>query len=160
MNWRAISAMVRKDVTVALRSKAVALPLVIVPMLLLVGAPIALGTVVAFAERVGLRSTDIKEMNTAIPPALRASFANLSDVRAGLIFALVYLFAPMYLIMPLMVSSVVAADSFAGEKGAEPWRRWFTRRPPTANCCWPRCSVAGCRVRLWAFSASSSISWW
>ena len=29
---------------------------------------------------------------------------------------LVYLFAPMYLIVPLMVASVIAADAFAGEK--------------------------------------------
>jgi ABC-type Na+ efflux pump permease subunit len=32
------------------------------------------------------------------------------------VFALVYMLAPMFLIMPLMVSSVLAADSFAGEK--------------------------------------------
>jgi ABC-2 type transport system permease protein len=55
-------------------------------------------------------------MHDAIPPAIRASFGSLSDAKAGLVFALVYLFAPMYLIMPLMVSSVVAADSVAGEK--------------------------------------------
>jgi ABC-type Na+ efflux pump permease subunit len=32
------------------------------------------------------------------------------------VLMLVYLFAPLYLIVPLMVSSVLAADSFAGEK--------------------------------------------
>ncbi len=33
-----------------------------------------------------------------------------------IVFALVYMLAPMFLIMPLMVSSILAADSFAGEK--------------------------------------------
>ena len=32
------------------------------------------------------------------------------------VFILVYMLAPMFLIMPLMVASVLAADSFAGEK--------------------------------------------
>jgi len=116
MNWRAIFAIVRKDVMVALRSKAVAMPLIIVPLILLVGLPIALGTVVALAERIGMTSTDLQNLNSAIPPALHSSLAGLTDAKAGLVFALVYLFAPMFLIMPLMVSSVVAADSFAGEK--------------------------------------------
>jgi ABC-type Na+ efflux pump permease subunit len=34
----------------------------------------------------------------------------------ALVFFLAYLFAPLYLILPIMVSSVIAADSFAGEK--------------------------------------------
>jgi ABC-type Na+ efflux pump permease subunit len=32
------------------------------------------------------------------------------------VFSLVYMLAPMFLILPLMVASVIAADSFAGEK--------------------------------------------
>jgi ABC-2 type transport system permease protein len=116
MNWRAISAIVRKDVNVALRTKAVAMPLVIVPLLLMIGVPLALGSVVIIAEGVGISSNDVQELQEAIPAALRADFEGLTSAQAGLTFALVYLFAPMYLILPLMVSSVVAADSFAGEK--------------------------------------------
>jgi ABC-type Na+ efflux pump permease subunit len=33
-----------------------------------------------------------------------------------IVFTLVYMLAPLFLIMPIMVSSVLAADSFAGEK--------------------------------------------
>ena len=33
-----------------------------------------------------------------------------------MIAMLVYLFAPMYLIVPMMVSAVIAADSFVGER--------------------------------------------
>lgn len=116
MNWRAIFAIVRKDVGVALRTKAVAMPLLIVPLLLMVGLPILLGTMVSFAETMGLSSSDISEMERAIPASLRPMMVGLSAAQAGLVYALVYLFAPMYLILPLMVSSVVAADSFAGEK--------------------------------------------
>jgi ABC-type Na+ efflux pump permease subunit len=116
MNWRAISAIVRKDVAVALRTKAVAMPLLIVPLLLMVGLPLLLGGIVIVAESMGVSSGDVEELERAIPPNIQATLAGLSAAQAGLVFALVYMFAPMFLIVPLMVSSVVAADSFAGEK--------------------------------------------
>jgi ABC-type Na+ efflux pump permease subunit len=115
-NWRAISAIVRKDVTVALRTKAVAMPLLIVPLLLMVGLPLLLGGIVILAEGMGVSSGDIEELQSSIPPSIQPMLAGLSAPQAGLVFALVYMFAPMFLIVPLMVSSVVAADSFAGEK--------------------------------------------
>jgi ABC-2 type transport system permease protein len=116
MNVRAISAIVRKDVAVALRTKAVAMPLLIVPLLLMVGMPLLLGGIVIVAESMGISSGDIEEIQRAIPPGLAPTLAGLTVPQAGLVFALVYMFAPMFLIVPLMVSSVVAADSFAGEK--------------------------------------------
>jgi ABC-type Na+ efflux pump permease subunit len=115
-NWRAISAIVRKDVTVALRTKAVAMPLLIVPLLLMVGLPLLLGGIVILAESMGVSSGDIEELQSSIPPSIQPMLAGLTAPQAGLVFALVYMFAPMFLIVPLMVSSVVAADSFAGEK--------------------------------------------
>jgi ABC-type Na+ efflux pump permease subunit len=116
MNWRAISAIVRKDVAVALRTKAVAMPLLIVPLLLMVGMPLLLGGIVIIAEGMGVSSGDIEDLERAIPPHIRTQLLGLSAAQAGLVFALVFMFAPMFLIVPLMVSSVVAADSFAGEK--------------------------------------------
>lgn len=116
MNWRAMFAIVRKDVMVALRTKAVVMPLIIVPLILLVGIPLLLGGIVLLTERAGIPSSDMNELQELIPPAMQATLGGLSASEAGLAFALVYLFAPMYLILPIMVSSVVAADSFAGEK--------------------------------------------
>ena len=62
MNTRAISAIVRKDVAVALRTKAVALPLLLVPLLLMVGVPLLLGGIVIVAESMGVSSGDIEEL--------------------------------------------------------------------------------------------------
>lgn len=101
---------------VALRTKAVVMPLIIVPLILLVGLPLLLGGIVMLAESTGVDSGDISELQDMIPPTLQPMLAGLSATQAGLVFALTYLFAPMFLILPIMVSSVVAADSFAGEK--------------------------------------------
>jgi ABC-type Na+ efflux pump permease subunit len=116
MNWRAISAIVRKDVALALRTKAVAMPLLIVPLLLMVGLPLLLGGIVLLTESMGMSSSDIDELQRTIPPHIQPALAGLTAAQAGLVFVLVYMFAPLFLIVPLMVSSVVAADSFAGEK--------------------------------------------
>jgi ABC-type Na+ efflux pump permease subunit len=101
---------------VALRTKAVVMPLIIVPLILLVGLPLLLGGIVMLAESTNVDNSDITELQEMIPPALQPMLAGLSAPQAGLVFALTYLFAPMFLILPIMVSSVVAADSFAGEK--------------------------------------------
>jgi ABC-2 type transport system permease protein len=45
-----------------------------------------------------------------------AQFEGYSSDQLMIVFTLVYMLAPMFLIIPLMVASVVAADSFAGEK--------------------------------------------
>ena len=116
MNTRAIFAIARKDVTVALRSKAVALPLILVPLLVLVGMPIMMGVVFSMADRAQLPSSEVAELLAMMPPALAAQLSGLTPAGMALVFFLAYLFAPLYLILPIMVTSVIAADSFAGEK--------------------------------------------
>jgi ABC-type Na+ efflux pump permease subunit len=51
-----------------------------------------------------------------MPPSLQAELAGYDEPQTVVVLLLVYFLAPMYLILPLMVSSVIAADSFAGEK--------------------------------------------
>jgi ABC-type Na+ efflux pump permease subunit len=51
-----------------------------------------------------------------MPPTLTDRLATYEPLQQVVVLALVYFLAPMYLIVPLMVASVIAADSFAGEK--------------------------------------------
>jgi ABC-type Na+ efflux pump permease subunit len=116
MNWGAIWAIARKDVGVALRTRAVVLPLIIVPLVLMVGVPVMIGLISGMAARMEVASVTIDELTRPMPANFGAEYAGLNDPQIGFIYFIVYLFAPMYLILPLMASSVVAADSFAGEK--------------------------------------------
>ncbi|MFO7632745.1 MAG: ABC transporter permease subunit [Caldilinea sp.] len=116
MNWGAIWAIARKDVAVALRTRAVVLPLLIVPLVLMVGIPVLVGLISGMAARMDVSSVNIEDLTRPLPPGFGAEYAGLSDPQIGYIYFVVYLFAPMYLILPLMASAVVAADSFAGEK--------------------------------------------
>lgn len=116
MNWGAVWAIARKDTLLALRTRAVALPLIIVPLVLMVGVPVLVGLISGMAAQMSVPTSDMQELTQALPPGLGEQYAGLSEVQAGYLYFIVYLFAPMYLVLPLMASSVVAADSFAGEK--------------------------------------------
>ena len=115
MNWRAIRAIARKDLKVVMQNKGVSIPMIVIPALFMVLMP----ALAAFVPALGacparrcLRSRYIEQM----PAGLQSQLAGLNEAQTMVTLLLVYMLAPMYLILPLMVSSVIAADSFAGEK--------------------------------------------
>ena len=116
MNWRAIFAIVRKDLKVVVQNKGVTIPIVVVPLVLFGILP----WLSAFApEIVNLAGANMNEMTAMIetmPAGLQAELAPYNVDQQTIVFFLVYMLAPMFLIIPLMVASVIAADSFAGER--------------------------------------------
>jgi ABC-type Na+ efflux pump permease subunit len=58
----------------------------------------------------------INELFRRFPAGFRQALAPYDPTQRMVALMVIYYFAPMYLILPLMVSSVVAADSVAGEK--------------------------------------------
>ena len=117
MNWRAVKAIIQRDLLAVTRSKGVMLPLIIVPLLFMIILPAAFGFFTPILmEMPGANMPDITLFLDQLPPALLADFEGYSMEQLMIVFTLVYMLAPMFLIIPLMVASVVAADSFAGEK--------------------------------------------
>ena len=107
----AVGAVVRKDLLAVTRSKAVILPMLMVPALLLVVLPALIG----LAAR-GRTSPDISSFLDQLPGDLAAPITRLPQREQLVVLVNGYLLAPLFLIVPLMVSSVLAADAFAGEK--------------------------------------------
>jgi ABC-type Na+ efflux pump permease subunit len=117
MNWRSVRALVRRDLLTVSRSKGVLLPLILVPLILLVLIPVGIGRFAPMlAELPGSDFDDVGEYLEMMPAGLRERLRGYNELQTMLVYTLVYMFAPLYLILPLMVSSVIAADSFAGEK--------------------------------------------
>ena len=110
---RQIAAVVRKDLTVAFASRAVVLPLLIVPLIFVLILPVAVALLAPLAAREG---ADIMREFESFSPALLASVAGLSDPQKIVVLFLEYMMAPLFLVLPVMFASVLAADSFAGEK--------------------------------------------
>lgn len=114
MNWRAIWAIMRKDLRVVLQNKGVVLPIILVPVILFVVLPLLV--LPAAMGSAGAGSNDLQELLAMVSPGLRAQLEGLDANAAGAVFFLVYMLAPLFLIVPLMVANVIAADSFVGEK--------------------------------------------
>ena len=111
MNWSVIRAIMRKDLTAVRRSKAVMLPMLLVPTVMLVVLPLVLALV---ASRAG--SDGIQRFLDNMPDKLSEPIGKLPQRQQMVVLVNGYLLAPLFLIVPLMVSAVLAADAFAGEK--------------------------------------------
>ncbi len=106
-----VAAIIRKDLTAIRRAKAIFLPMLLVPTLLLVVLPLLLGVAAAARGEV-----DIAGILDSLPGALADTIRSHPAEERLVILVNGYLLAPLFLIVPLMVSAVVAADAFAGEK--------------------------------------------
>ena len=109
-DWGAVRALLRRDLAAVKRSKAVVLPMLLVPVVLLVFLPMCVGLA---ANGGGL---DVNHFLTLLPGRLAHPIAALPPHERLVILVLGYLVAPLFLIVPLMVSAVLAGDAFAGEK--------------------------------------------
>lgn len=114
-------AIMRKDLKVVLQSKAVVIPLIIVPLLMLVIMPAVGGYLLSTLDPDSNAVADFQEEASIfyenLPPVIEEKldrYDNEVQRMTYLIFNL--FFPPLYLMMPTMVANVIAADSFAGEK--------------------------------------------
>jgi ABC-type transport system involved in multi-copper enzyme maturation permease subunit len=109
MNVRGIVALVRKDLLEVVSSVQVMIPLVALPLVFMTVVPTIL---IVVLRTVPLDQGTLQLVQYAPPGLLPAMGA-----RAQIVYlSVVYLFAPFFMIVPVMVASIIAANSFAGEK--------------------------------------------
>jgi ABC-type Na+ efflux pump permease subunit len=117
MNSRATRAIVRKDLMVVLRTKPVALPMLIVPLMVLLALPVLLAILAQYASDPSLQTDlDLSLLLNNLPEPAREGLSKMTVEQQFAYLALVYVMAPLFLLIPCVVAVVVAADSFAGEK--------------------------------------------
>lgn len=111
VDWGAIRAVMAKDLLAVRRSKAVVYPMLFVPLLLMVFLPFAIGLLARFNS-----PPDLAEFLDRVPDRMADLLAARPPRERLVLLVNGYLLAPIFLIVPLMVSAVLAADAFAGEK--------------------------------------------
>src|SRR5690625_5107214 len=117
MNARRIRAIALKDLRAIGGNMQVWLPMVIVPVMLGVLVPGGLLAAVLFLAPTAQFGDLGAAINRLPAGALTEQLAALPGLREQIgWFAVNYLLAPFYLLIPLMAASTVTADSFAGEK--------------------------------------------
>lgn len=111
-DWTAIGLVIRKDLTAVRRSKSITLPMIIVPTILIVILPLTVGLLARNAPTDQIDAA----LNSPLVRNVVRPILDLPERERIVVLVLGYLLSPLLLVIPLMVSAVLAADAFAGEK--------------------------------------------
>lgn len=119
MNWRTVNAIAQKDILEVRQNKSAWMPMVVVPLVFIIILPLAMILIPPAADAQLSSMTSDPDLQTFLanmPPSMLSAMSGLDMFPQIIVMMLGYLFAPMFLIMPLMFSTVIASESFAGER--------------------------------------------
>ncbi|MGF3498324.1 MAG: ABC transporter permease subunit [Candidatus Methanosuratincola sp.] len=98
------------------RNYQVLAPIIFVPLVFTTVLPLILVLVPSVVGMPGTAFQLIGPMFENLPPEVKAAVAGMGAEETMVYIFALYFFAPFFLIIPIMASSVLASDSFAGEK--------------------------------------------
>jgi ABC-2 type transport system permease protein len=116
MRIEKVALVFRKDWREIRRNWQVILPIVVVPLIISVFLPILLTVIPSLAPTQGGGLSGFENLIENLPRPVQEQLAGLTEQQVMIYIMAIYFFAPFFLIIPLMASSVIASDSFAGEK--------------------------------------------
>jgi ABC-type transport system involved in multi-copper enzyme maturation permease subunit len=119
MKLKTIFAITKKDLLEVKQNKSAWGPMLIVPMIFCIIIPLAfllLPHLINMSPEEMMPSYQLKGFLANLPESMTAILTGLDEVQSMQVLILGYLFAPMFLIFPLMISTIIGAESFAGER--------------------------------------------
>jgi len=116
MKARAMLAIVRKDLKVVIQNKNIVMPIIIIVVVFFIGFPWLAGLAPTLIKGLGGQVNSLEGILAKMPAGMMQELAGYAISQKVIVFVLVYMLLPFFLIIPLMTASMLAADSFAGEK--------------------------------------------
>lgn len=119
MNPRILLAIAKKDLLEVRQNKAAWLPMIIVPLVFIILFPLLILVLPQLSGQAAeqmINDPDMAMMFERLPGIIADKIAGMNPIQSIVVMMLGYFFAPMFLIFPLMFSTTVAAESFAGER--------------------------------------------
>ena len=118
MNWKSVFTIANKDLYEARQNKSVWLPIMIVPLIFILVLPLVMIILSSNGEVIQSMTADPSTalMLKQLPPFMNQIIAGMSIGQSMVVLFLGYFFAPFFLILPIMFSTVIASESFAGER--------------------------------------------
>jgi ABC-type Na+ efflux pump permease subunit len=113
MNARIVYALARRDLAVTLGQRTILISLVAVPFGVLIVLPVV---VTVLLRGFGDDFLNLSAMLDRLPGSLAADHPGAAPADLFAVAFLTRYFAPLFLILPLMLATSTAADSLAGEK--------------------------------------------
>lgn len=117
VNWRIIWNIAVKDWKEVRQNRMAWLPAILLPLIFVIVLP--LGIILlppALGQSINSMSNDLQPLLDSMPPPVAEQIAGLDPDQTMIVLLLGFMFAPLFLILPLMVSSIIGADSIVGEK--------------------------------------------
>lgn len=119
MRSKSIFTVTWKDWIEVRQNRYAILPMIIVPLLFIVLIPLLITVVlprVDMAVEDFASESELDLFYSAMPAYVRDEIIGLPPAQSMIVTILGYLFAPMFLILPLMFATTIAVESFAGER--------------------------------------------
>ena len=119
MKTRNLFTIVRKDLMEVRQNRMALTSAIIVPLVFFIIIPLVilvLPTLPFFKQEMFNSNVSMQQLMAVLPPEVKPLIAGRTEDQIFPYIFLGYMFAPMFLIMPLMLSSIISAESFAGER--------------------------------------------
>lgn len=118
MNGRIVWAIARKDLTEVLANRLVWLPALMVPLIFALVLPLALWVLPTLIPGPvkPLPPNWLEQLKAVLPPDTLRALQGLGPMQQGAMFVTGHLFAPLFLVLPLMVAITIGANAFVGER--------------------------------------------
>ena len=105
----------RKDWLEISRNWQILLPMLILPLLFVILFPLLLILISGTSES-SMNFGELENILKNLPQNMQSRIRDMTPTQIIIYIMALYLFAPFFLIIPVMISGVIASDSFAGEK--------------------------------------------
>lgn len=120
MNKNALFAIVKKDIKAVTASVQMWLPMVIVPAVFVIGLPLII-LLIFSTQDISSNPSNVQYIERVLrmlpQGAIRDELMSFDTLNQKMTyFFLNYSFAPMFLLIPSLVSTIIASNSFVGEK--------------------------------------------
>jgi len=116
LNANKVWLVFRKDWREIRRNRQVLTPILVIPILVSVLLPVVIVSIPNFSPSTTFSSGNLADFLTNLPPSIINEITGMTVQQSTIYLLVLYFLAPMFLIVPIMASSVIASDSFAGEK--------------------------------------------
>lgn len=106
----------KKDWLEVSRNWQVLLPIIVIPFVFSTLLPVLIGLIPSLVNMPGSSFSGLEIMINNLPNDVKDQLVGMTDQQILMFIMSLYFLAPFFLIIPVMASSVIASDSFAGEK--------------------------------------------
>jgi ABC-2 type transport system permease protein len=114
MNWQFIRAIAEKDLSEVAKNRIAVTGAIVLSVIFAIGFPLLITQIAVVTT--GSNQPSFDTLSANIPPAFLEQMGTLSPTQLPIVLILGYLIAPLFLILPLILSCMIAAEAFVGEK--------------------------------------------